>query len=229
MPQDNRNGSVMRKTFNQEIQDIKDDVLLLGSMVENAVMEAARSLRDNDVDHSRLVLRYCMEIARRRFEIEISIMVLIATQQPIARDLRVLAASLDICTELGRIGEYARGMAVINTRSQGLSMPGILRDIYAMSVQGVDMLHRALTTFAEENAVSARLVIDSDDEIDMSYRQLYASAVDKALTDPRTIERVNYVIWVAHNLERLGDRATNICERVIFVVTGERIPEAVAL
>jgi phosphate transport system protein len=216
----------MRKTFNQEMQDMKDEALLLGSMVENAVMEAARSLRDNDMDRSRRVLMNDRAINRRRYEIETSIMILIATQQPIARDLRLLAASLDVCTELERIGDYAKGIATINMRSQGLSMPVVLRSIYSMAVQSVEMLHHAMTTYANEDDASARLVIASDDEIDASYQQLYANAIQTVVSDPGNIERANYVIWVVHNLERLGDRATNICERVIFIVTGRRHPDA---
>jgi phosphate transport system protein len=217
---------MMRKSFSQEMQDVKDEVLLLGSMVENAVMEAVRSLRDNDLNRSRRVLKNDQDINVRRYEIETSIMVLMATQQPIARDLRTLAASLDICTELERIGDYAKGIAAINLRAQGLSMPATLAEIYTMAIQCVEMLHRAMTAYADEDMARARLVIDSDDELDDLYQQLYTNAMEKVVRDPRSIERINYVIWIAHNLERLGDRATNICERVIFIVTGERYPDA---
>jgi len=213
---------MMRKTFTQEMQDIKDEVLRLGSMVENAIMESARSLRDNDLDRSRRVLKNDLNINRRRYEIEASIMILIATQQPIARDLRMLAASLDVCAELERIGDYGKGIATINLRSDGLSMPDVLSEIYSMAVNAVEMLHQALTTYANEDMSAARWVIEDDAEIDARYRHLYASAIGSVISDPRNIERANYIIWVAHNLERLGDRATNICERAIFIVTGER-------
>jgi len=213
---------MMRKAFYQEMREVKDDVLLLGSMVENAVMESVQALKDNDLERSRQVLENDLYINRMRYEIETSIMVLIATQQPIARDLRTLAASLDICTELERIGDYAKGIATINLRSEGLSMPVLLREIYAMAEEAIAMLHRALTTFADEDLAAAKMVIAEDDVIDASYNNLYASAIQAVISDPRNIDRVNYVIWAAHNLERLGDRATNICERVFFIVTGER-------
>jgi len=214
-----------RKNFGQEMQEVKNEILLLGSMVEESVMESAIALKDNNMDRSRQVLANDRQINRKRYEIEITIMVLIATQQPAARDLRALAASLDICTELERIGDYAKGIANINIRSNGLSLPKILNDIYSMAEKSVDMLHRAMTTFAENDDESARKIIQEDDLIDECYTRLYYEAVNNVLGDARHIERTNYVIWAAHNLERLGDRVTNICERVIYIVTGERLDE----
>lgn len=211
-----------RKTFGQEMQEIKDEVLLLSSMVEQAVMNSAEALKNNDLEHARQVLLSDTSINKKRFEIEISIMVLMATQQPIAHDLRRLAASLDICTELERMGDYAKGIATINLRSGGLSLPRILRDIYSMAEKAVDMLHRAMTAFAKEDIQTAQAIIQEDDVIDEYYSRLYEEAIHSVLDNPRNIERANYVIWVAHNLERLGDRVTNICERVVYVVTGER-------
>jgi len=206
-------------------QEIKNEVLLLGSIVEEAVIDSAGALRDNDLDRSSQVILNDVRINRKRYEIEISIIVLMATQQPVARDLRMLAASLNICTELERMADYAKEIANINIRSEGLSMPGILKDIHSMAEKAVDMLHRAMTTFADEDMQSAQNIILEDDMIDECYTELYQQAVNNVLGDPRNIDRVNYVIWVAHNLERLGDRVTNICERVIYIVTGEH-PEA---
>lgn len=211
------------KTFGQEMQEVKDEILLLSSMVEEAVMNSAEALKNNDLSQARQILSRDADINRRRFEIEISIMVLMATQQPIAQDLRMLAASLDICTELERMGDYAKGIAAINLRSGGLSLPRMLRDIYSMAEKGVDMLHRAMTTFANQDARAAKDLIGEDDRIDEYYSELYRAAIHGVVEDPRNIERANYVIWAAHNLERLGDRVTNICERVIYIVTGERL------
>lgn len=204
-------------------QEIKNEVLLLGSMVEQAVMDSVGALKDNDLERSHEVLLNEFKINRKRFEIEISIIVLMATHQPAARDLRTLAASLDICTELERMGDYAKEIANINIRSEGLSLPAILKDIYSMAEKAVDMLHRAMTTFADEDAGTATAIMYEDDVIDECYTKLYYEAVGNVLGDPRNIERANYVIWIAHNLERLGDRVTNICERVIYIVTGERV------
>ena len=114
---------MQRKTFSPEIQEVKDEILLLSSMVEQAVMDSAMALKDNNLEQARQILSKDILINRKRFEIEYSIMVLIATQQPIAHDLRLLASSLDICTELERMGDYAKGIANINIRSEGLSLP----------------------------------------------------------------------------------------------------------
>lgn len=213
---------MQRKTFSQELQDVKDEILLLSSMVEQAVMDSASALQDNDLARARQILSNDTLINRKRFEIEYSIMVLIATQQPIAHDLRLLASSLDICAELERMGDYAKGIANINLRSEGLSLPHILNDVYSMAEKAVDMLHRAMTAFANEDLVAAGDILQEDDIIDECYSRLYQDAVQSVLKDPRNIERANYVIWTAHNLERLGDRVTNICERVVYIVRGER-------
>lgn len=205
--------------------EIKNEVLLLGSMVEEAVMDSAQALKDNDLDCSRRVILNDMRINRKRYEIETSIIVLMAVQQPVARDLRVLAACLNICSELERMADYAKEIANINIRSKGLGMPGILRDVYSMAEKVVDMLHRGMTTFADEDIQTAQNIILEDDVIDECYTQLYYQAINNMLGDPRNIDHVNYVIWVAHNLERLGDRVANICERVIYIVTGEH-PES---
>jgi phosphate transport system protein len=213
---------MQRKSFSQELHEVKDEILLLSSMVEQAVMDSVTALKDNDLERARQILSDDLLINRKRFEIETSIMVLIATQQPIAHDLRLLASSLDICTELERMGDYAKGIANINLRSEGLSLPHILKDIYSMAEKAVDMLHRAMTTFADEDVVTAADIMQEDDIIDECYSRLYQDAVQSVLRDPRNIERANYVIWAAHNLERLGDRVTNICERVIYIVRAER-------
>ncbi len=150
-----------------------------------------------------------------------------ATQQPIAHDLRALAASIDIRTEMERMGDYARGIAIVNIRPGGLSMLSILGDVYAMAENAMDMLHRALTTFAEENMNTAKSTIQHDGVIDECYTKLYFDAVNNVLGDPGNIERAKYAIWVADKLERLGDRITNICGRVIYTVIGELLEELV--
>lgn len=217
---------MMRKTFKQEMMEMKDEVLMLSSMVENAAMQSVLALKENDLERSRSVLKDDLLINRRRYEIETSIMVLIATQQPIARDLRMLAASLDVGTELERIGDYAKGIATINLRSGGVSLPGLLTETYAMAEKAVDLLHQSMTAYADEDLHTAKRLVAEDDVIDTCYNNLYSKVVQILIDDPRNIDRANYVIWVAHNLERLGDRATNICERVFFIVTGERYQEA---
>jgi len=216
---------MMRSNFNRELQEVKDGVLLLGSMVEDAVMKSVKVLRDNNLERSRLILENDVYINRKRYEIELFIIMLIAKQQPKARDLRMLTTSLDICTELERIGDYAKGISNINIRSGGLGLPSILKDVYSMGQKSVGMLNRAMTSYAEEDFQAAQGIIQEDDLIDECYTRLYHDAVKNILENARNIERANYVISAAHNLERLGDRVTNICERVIYMVTGD-VPES---
>jgi phosphate transport system protein len=138
-----------------------------------------------------------------------------------ARDLRLLAAILEIITELERIGDYAKGIARINVLLGDQSLVKPLIDIPKMAEQGLDMLHRALGAFIARDAETARKIPLEDDQIDALYNQVYHELLDIMLKDPTTIDRANYLIWAAHNLERLADRVTNICERIVFVVTGE--------
>lgn len=210
-----------RKPFNQEKQEIKDEILLLSSMVEQAVMYSVEALRDHDLDRAHEIRSGDTKINRRRFEIELSLMVLIATQQPIAHDLRLLVGGLHICTELERIADYAKGIANINIRAQGLGMPDILRDIYFMGEQTIDMLHRAMTAFSNEDAHAAKAILYEDEAIDECYRRIYFKAVNRVLGDARNIEQANFLIGAAHHLERLGDRVINICQQVIYIATGE--------
>ena len=207
--------------LDHKIHFAKDHVLLLGSMVEHAMYRSVRALKDHDFDGSRAIIADDRAINYKRFEIEISVIVDIATQQPIAHDLRLLASILDICTELERIGDYAKGIAVINLRSGGLSLPKILNDAYYMSEKALDMFHRALTVFVQEDAEAARVIAEKDDIIDALYEQIYMEVIDLVVANPSNMERGNQMLWVAHNIERMADRVTNVCERTVYIATGE--------
>jgi phosphate transport system protein len=146
---------------------------------------------------------------------------LIATQQPMARDLRTLAAVLEINTELERIGDYAKGISRITILlgDDPIDMPIV--DLQLMADRGLDMLHRALGAFVAKDAETARLIPAEDDEVDALYNHIYHEMLQVIIQNPFVVDRANYLIWAAHNLERLADRVTNICERIVFVVTGE--------
>jgi phosphate transport system protein len=210
-----------RSDLDQKIQYAKDQILLLGSMVEEAMYRSVRALKDHDFDVSQSILEKDIAINRKRFEVESAIISSIATQQPLAHDLRILASVLDLCTELERIGDYAKGIAVINLRSNGLSLPKILNDLYYMSEKALDMFHRAMTAFVQEDAEQAQAIAREDDVIDALYEQVYNEVMDLVTVNPMNMERGNYVLWVAHNLERMADRVTNICERTVFIATGD--------
>lgn len=212
---------MVRKTFETEIQQVKDNVLILGSMVEKALLDSVDALRKRDIKASEIIFADDLEINKKRFDIENHLMILIATQQPMARDLRILASTLEITSELERMGDYAKGIANINIRMGDTPLLKPLIDVPRMANKGVDMLHRALTAFANEDIETARAIPVEDDEVDALYNQVYRELMTYVIADPTTIERANWLLWVAHNLERFADRVTNICERTIFIATGE--------
>jgi phosphate transport system protein len=211
----------MRKTFENEIQQLKDEVLVMGSLVEQAILGSVEALKKRDIPTSQLIYDADARINAIRYEIEEKVMVAIATQQPMAHDLRLLASLLEVSGELERMGDYAKGIARINIRMGDQPLLKPLIDIPRMARRGTDMLNRSLTAFVNEDAEAARLIPSEDDEVDALYNQIYHELMLFVIQDARSIERANWLLWVAHNLERLADRVTNICERTIFVTTGE--------
>ena len=210
-----------RRTFEMEIQELKDEIIILGSMVEQAMLDSVEALKKRDIEWSQKVIAGDMRINEKRFALENRVMILIATQQPMARDLRVIASILEVISELERMGDYAKGIGVINTRMGDLPTLKPLVDIPRMAQKGTDMLHRALAAFVSEDATAARLIPPEDDEVDQLYEQVYRELMTYIISDPKSIERANWLLWAAHNLERFADRVTNICERTGFMVTGE--------
>jgi phosphate transport system protein len=212
---------MLRKTFESEIQQVKDDVLVLGSMVEQALLDSVEALKKRDIKASEKIFAEDQEINKKRFDIENKLMVLIATQQPMAHDLRLLASCMEIISELERMGDYAKGIANINIRMGDTPLLKPLIDVPRMAQKGADMLHRSLTAFVNEDIETAKTLPVEDDEVDALYNQVYRELMTFVIQDPTTIERANWLLWVAHNLERFADRVTNICERTVFIVTGE--------
>lgn len=212
---------MVRKTFENEIQQLKDEILVLGSMVEQATLDAVEAMKKRDIPWSERIAADDKKINQKRFELENQVMVLIATQQPMARDLRVIASILEVISELERMGDYAKGIAVINIRMGNQPLLKPLVDIPRMAQKAADMLQNALTAFVNEDAQSARCIPADDDEVDNLYNQIYRELMTFIVSDPRNIERANWLLWVAHNIERFADRVTNICERTVFVATGE--------
>ncbi len=212
---------MIRKTFEHEIQQVKDEVLLLGSMVEHAIIASVETLKKRDIKGAEKIIEEDRAINQKRFDIERQLMILIATQQPMAHDLRLLASTMEIISELERMGDYAKGIANINVRmgEEGLLKP--LIDIPRMAQIGTSMLHRSLTAFINEDIETAKAIPIEDDEVDALYNQIYRELMLLIIQDPKSIERANWLLWVAHNLERVADRVTNICERTIFIATGE--------
>ena len=212
---------MIRKTFEHEIQHVKDEVLLLGSMVEHAIMASVEVLKKRDIKGAEKIIADDREINKKRYAIENQLMILIATQQPMAHDLRFLASTMEIISELERMGDYAKGIANINIRMGEEKLIKPLIDVPRMAQIGTSMLHRSLTAFVNEDVEAAKKIPDEDDEVDALYTQVYRELMLLIIQDPKFIERANWLLWVAHNLERVADRVTNICERTIFIATGD--------
>jgi phosphate transport system protein len=212
-----------RESFERELQSLQDQTMALGSMVEEAIMASIDVLKRRDMEGSRRVIAQDRLVNEKRFAIENDALVLIATQQPMAGDLRTIAAVLDITSELERIGDYAKGIAKINLLIGEGPLLKPLVDVPRMAEKTCDMLHRALDAFARRDMETALAIPTEDDEVDSLYNQVYRELITYILADPRVIEQANYLLWVAHNLERAADRVTNICERVIFTVTGKMV------
>jgi phosphate transport system protein len=210
-----------RKNLDHQLYLIRDDLLLLSSMVETALEDSVDALKELDPEKSRVVYKNDMQINDKRFELEGQIIAVIAIQSPVLSDLRFLASALNICTELERIGDYAKTIALINLMSEGVIIPRLLSMTYEMGMKTSDMLHRAMTAFIHSNTHSAIRIISDDDIIDTMYSNIHTELMGFVIRDARNIERVNQLLWVAHNLERAADRVTNICERTIYVETGE--------
>ena len=210
-----------RKTFEQQIRELLGKMLVLGSMVEQALMESAEALWKRDMEASRRVVEKDREINDRRFALEALTIGLIATQQPVAGDLRLLAAVLEIAGELERIGDYAKGIAIINLRLGDSLQPPVPAEVTVMSQKAADMLHRALIALVNKDVEAARAIPQEDEEIDAFYLRIYWDLMGQIIRDPSLIERVNWLLWAAHNLERAADRVTNICERTVYAITGE--------
>ncbi len=210
-----------RKTLERELQLLQDQILILGSMVEEAMMTSIDLLKRRDLASAMRLIEHDVEINARRYAIEGQALALIALHQPVARDLRTLAAILEIATELERIGDYAKGIAKINLLigEQPLLKP--LVDIPLMAEKALAMLRAALSAFIMRDAEAARTIPIFDDEVDQLYNQVYQELVTYIIADPTCLEQASHLLWAAHNLERAADRVSNICERILFTVTGE--------
>jgi phosphate transport system protein len=210
-----------RESFDRHLRELQDDVLVLGSMVGKAIERSTEALKKRDLELARQVIADDGNINSKRFEIEEKCIELIVTQQPMASDLRIIVAVLNIIVDLERIGDHAEGNAKIAIAIGDEPPLKPLIDLPRMAQKTVEMLHRSLDAFIGHDAEAARKVSDEDDEVDHLYDQVFRELLTFMAEDTRTITRATRLIWVAHNLERSADRVTNICERVVYVVTGK--------
>jgi phosphate transport system protein len=209
-----------RVDFEKHLNEVQEDMLVLAGMVERAIGRSIDALRSRDTELARVVIVEDLDINRKRYETEEKCLELLAMQQPMARDLRTIVAVLHMIVDLERMGDHAEGIAkiAIMLADEAPLKPYI--DIPRMAEIAVRMLRESLEAFKLRDVEMARRICDLDDEVDGLYDQVYRELLVYMLNDPKTIERATHITWIAHNLERIADRATNICERVVYMVQG---------
>ncbi len=213
--------SKARELFDRELTDLRDNILHLGKMTETAIKLAIQALKEQDKDLARQVMAGDEKINDKRYDIEEQCLRLIATQQPAARDLRAIIAAIHIVTELERMGDYASGIAELAIRLADQPHLKPLIDLPRMAKTDQEMIQASLKAYLKHNPDLALETAKRDAEIDQLYDQVYRELLTYMLEDPKNITRATYLLWVAHKLERIADRVTNICERIIFMSTGE--------
>lgn len=212
-----------RTRYDKQLQSLQDELLVLGSMVSKALLDSIDILRRQDLDAARQIIAKDRLINRKRYKIEDDCLTLIATQQPMARDMRLLAAVLEISSELERIGDYAKGIARITVYIGQQPLVKPLVHLPQMCTVVVDMLRSSLDAFVNQDVAAARQIPKRDDEVDELYNLINRELIQIITANPSTIDNANYLSWAAHNLERAADRSTNICERIVYTVTGEMV------
>ena len=210
-----------RESFERHLHQLQDEVLILGSMVEKAIDRSMEALKKRDLELAKQVVADDLKINRKRFDIEERCIELIGTQQPMASDLRIIVAVLNIIVDLERMADHAEGIANITLMIGDEPPLKPLVDLPRMAEKTREMLRRSLDAFISGDAEAARQIPAEDDEVDNLYNQVFRELLIFMMEDPRTVTRATRLIWVAHNLERTADRVTNICERVVFTVTGK--------
>lgn len=214
---------MVRADFDRNLKLLQEELLLLGGLVEKAIVDSIEALKTRDIELSHKIVSQDDIIDQKTNQIEEKAIDLIATQQPIAIDLRTLMSVIHISVELERMGDYAEGIGKIGVMMGNDPPVKPLVDIPKMAAKSSDMLKRSLDALVKRDPALARQVCEDDDEVDNLYDLIYKDLIALMIDDPTTIQRATYLMWVAHDLERIADRATNIAERVIFLVTGQLV------
>jgi len=212
---------MLRKAFTDSMRDLEQMVLRMGGMIITAVDRSIEALKARDMALAQQIIADDEQINKLRWQIEEDCINLIATQQPVASDLREIIAVLAISTELERMGDYAEGIARITLMHGEEPLLKPLSGIPVMAKKAADMLQGSLEAFVARDAAKATAICDEDDQVDGLYDQVYRELLTYMLEDPRNITKATYLIWAAHNIERIADRVTNICERIVFLATGK--------
>ena len=210
-----------RSVFEKQLAEVQEDMLVMAGMVQEAISQGVEALKTRNVEQARRVIANDVEINNKRYEAEDKCIELISLQAPLASDLRTIIAVLHITVDLERMGDHAEGIAriVLMLADEAPLKPYI--DIPRMAQIAIEMMEGALEAYKQRDTALARRIIDRDDEVDELYDQLYRELLMFMIEERGTIQRATYLIWVAHNLERIADRVTNICERVVYLVEGK--------
>lgn len=214
---------MLRTSFERELQRLRDRILSLGSEVEHNIVDVVDVLTRRDAGGAERIIAGDMEINRKRIEIMNDALILIATQQPMAGDMRLIASVLEIAGELERINDYVKGIARCSLALGPEPLPEALDELPLMADKTQDMLHRALDAASRRDADLARMIPSEDNEVDALFFQIYRELVAYVNENPDRLEQANQLEWTAHNLERAADRVTNICEWVVYNVTGKYV------
>jgi phosphate transport system protein len=210
-----------RTVLDRQLAEIQEDMLVLAGMVESAIERGIQALRKRDAELAREIIADDIKINRKRYETEEKCLELIATQQPLAGDLRTIVAVLYMIVDLERMGDHAEGIAKIALMLADEPPLKPYIDIPRMAQIATRMLMGSLEAFKHRDAARARAICNEDDEVDALYDQVQRELLTFMLQDPKTIQRATYLTWVAHNLERIADRVTYVCERVVYLVEGK--------
>ena len=214
-------SSITRSALDHELQLIRDDVLRLGSLVEEQTERAVSALKSRNLDLARQVVSVDERVNQLRYKIEEQCLATIARQQPTAADLRLIVASMHMAVEMERMADHAAGIGSVVIRMGHEPLLKPLIDIPRMQMICCEMLHQAMEAYIKSDVALARDIVKRDEEVDQLYNQVLRELITYMIGDPRTTTRATYLLWVAHNLERTADRVTNLCERIQFAVTGE--------
>lgn len=210
-----------REAYHKALKEVQDELQAMASMVAAAIKNSMEALKSRDIEASKLVVKNDIYVNKKRFDIEEKCIRLIATQQPMAVDLRTLAAIINVITDLERIGDHAEGIAKISLAIGDGPLVKPLIDMPVMVDKALSMLKRCMQAFMDRDAETAKKICNEDDEVDAFYDAIYNELVLLMVENPKIIKDATYLIWAAHNVERIADRVTNIAERVVYMVTGK--------
>jgi len=212
-----------RTTFSNNLQEVQERLRLLHARADRSIVDSMEALLRRDLILARAVCENDEAINRLRFDIEEDVLNLVALQQPVAGDLRELLAVNSIASNLERIADYGEGIARIAIFLGDDALAATEPDLWRMADVAREMLAASMKSFIERDADLARDTCDRDDEVDDLYTTVHRRLLERiggVERDAAEFDAFTHVIWCSHNLERIGDRATNICERALFMITG---------